>query len=364
METIRHRRRIELRSVSEQAAEWLLILENADDATRAEFADWLTQSPLHVGAFLRASAVDSLVGGSDLSGVETGFTNDASNVVELETRDHDRHLDRATPSNRPAVRTWQAARWAWPFAAGVAIIAIALGVSFVMPRYAHDSWQQYSTAIGEQRMLELEDGSTLYLSPGSRVSARFGPDVRQLRLEAGEAMFKVHHDVARSFRVHAGRSVVQALGTQFSVNRLRDEAIVSVLEGTVQISKEPTLLETLVAPVTRSDQAPKPVRVTAGQKSRIAADGAIAAPTPAEVDRAKLWRERRLNFIDETLYAITEEFNRYLRTPIVVRDASVGERRYAAAFDADDPESLLAVLARDPNLIIERHPDKIIIRAR
>jgi transmembrane sensor len=106
------------------------------------------------------------------------------------------------------------------------------------------------------------------------------------------------------------------------------------------------------------------VRVTAGQKSRIAADGAIAAPTPAEVDRAKLWRERRLNFIDETLYAITEEFNRYLRTPIVVRDASVGERRYAAAFDADDPESLLAVLARDPNLIIERHPDKIIIRAR
>jgi ferric-dicitrate binding protein FerR (iron transport regulator) len=65
MTTMKTRRDTEARSVAEQAAEWLLILEDGRQEDRENFADWLNQSPLHVAAFLRASAVDSLLGEVD-----------------------------------------------------------------------------------------------------------------------------------------------------------------------------------------------------------------------------------------------------------------------------------------------------------
>src|SRR4051812_26296620 len=52
-------------SIAEQAAEWLMILEDQRPEDQAAFADWLAASPLHVGAFLRASAIDTLAAGID-----------------------------------------------------------------------------------------------------------------------------------------------------------------------------------------------------------------------------------------------------------------------------------------------------------
>jgi ferric-dicitrate binding protein FerR (iron transport regulator) len=65
MTTMKTRMDMESRSIAEQAAEWLLILEEGNLEDQEAFADWLTRSPLHVGAFLRASAVDELGRGVD-----------------------------------------------------------------------------------------------------------------------------------------------------------------------------------------------------------------------------------------------------------------------------------------------------------
>jgi ferric-dicitrate binding protein FerR (iron transport regulator) len=46
--------------LAEQAAEWLLELESSDPKVHVRFADWVRQSPQHVGAFLKASAIDAL----------------------------------------------------------------------------------------------------------------------------------------------------------------------------------------------------------------------------------------------------------------------------------------------------------------
>jgi transmembrane sensor len=205
----------------------------------------------------------------------------------------------------------------------------------------------------------------MYLSPGSRVDVLFVADERKLQLDAGEAMFKVHHDASRPFRVHSGSSVIQAVGTQFSVNRMRGDSVVSVVEGAVQISRDRSLVEKIVAPVTGSGSADvKAVRLTAGQETRIGGGGEVATPKRTDVDPMKDWKDRRLTFINETLFAMAEEFNRYNRTKIRVEDAAAGERRYAAAFDADDLESLVAVLQSDSTLQIEKRNDEIVVSSR
>jgi transmembrane sensor len=76
------------------------------------------------------------------------------------------------------------------------------------------------------------------------------------------------------------------------------------------------------------------------------------------------WRERRLIFRDQTLEQIVVEFNRYRATPIRLAGGSVGERVYTGVFDADDADSLLQVLSRDPALEVDRSGEAIIVRLR
>ena len=67
--------------------------------------------------------------------------------------------------------------------------------------------------------MPLPDGSFASLNTASRVSVRFTPERRAVRLEEGEAWYQVAHDRARPFVVEAGPVRVQAVGTAFSVRR-------------------------------------------------------------------------------------------------------------------------------------------------
>lgn len=356
MSTMKSRVDAESRSIAEQAAEWLLILEEGDPTDREQFADWLKRSPLHVGAFLRASAVDELASNLDPEKnleVETGPFEDLTDIAPSASA--------ARTQPQPGgfrVRTWA-------IAACSALLAIALVSLFTARQLSEDSWKHYSAAVGEQRILELEDGSVMYLGAGSSVDVSFTHSERRLRLVNGEAMFQVHHDASRPFQVHVGRTTVQAVGTQFSVNRVRNDSLVSVVEGIVQISREPTLVEKLAAPVGISAPHSQPVRLAAGQETRVAEDGEVSVPKAASVDPVKNWKARRLTFINETLFAIADEFNRYNRAPkIRIADSAAGELRFAAAFDANDPQSLVMVLEGNPRLNVERRGSEIVIQSK
>ncbi len=94
------------------------------------------------------------------------------------------------------------------------------------------------TSLGEQRFFKLDDGSVLYLNTQSRVEVRYSRAARVVRLIEGEAMFTVEHDAARPFRVMAGPTVIQAVGTRFNVYRTRLSTTVSVVEGVVKIAAD------------------------------------------------------------------------------------------------------------------------------
>jgi ferric-dicitrate binding protein FerR (iron transport regulator) len=59
------------------------------------------------------------------------------------------------------------------------------------------------------------------------------------------------------------------------------------------------------------------------------------------------------------------EFNRYNRLPqFRLEGKDVELRHYTGVFDADDPDSLVQLLAAEPGLAVERNGDEIIVSER
>lgn len=340
-------------SLNEQAVGWLLTLEgHCTRETEARFHRWLESSADHIQAFLEVTAVDR-----DLDAIDPERQIDletlildvcskgASSIVMLEKS--------ATTPDSPAPK--HLSRWNMGLAAAVATLVILSGLFFwtrPAPTASH-----YMTAIGEQRALKLEDGSLLHLNTRSHIEIDFTGQTRDVRLLAGEALFNVKHDTARPFRVHTGSALVQAVGTQFNVYRHENATTVSVVEGSVKITRD----ENSGA---RNGSLPVHLMLAAGEEARIGSDGHAVKRTGAKVDKAIAWRQRQLDFDRTTLAYAVEQFNRYNEIQIRIADPELGLREIDGVFNADQPQALLDFLSQERTIWFERKTDAIIIHAR
>ncbi len=94
----------------------------------------------------------------------------------------------------------------------------------------------YLTSIGEYSTQTLDDGSVLSLNSNSHVEVNYTPSKRVINLLKGEAHFHVTPDSNRPFEVYAGNRMVKAVGTAFSVYRLKDNIEVLVTKGKVDLA--------------------------------------------------------------------------------------------------------------------------------
>lgn len=323
------------RLLVQRASQWHQILQHASDAERAEFVAWLKQSPLHVKEYLEAAYTDQILSHIDserLEDVDALIATTAPNVTAL--------------SQAPAITKAASSRFKWLKAAiAAAFVACMVAVPLI---YQHYRAPAFSTSVGEQRTIELADASLVTLNVDSRIQVRLDQQGRDVELVHGEALFKVAHDVSRPFRVQTRSAVVQAIGTQFNVYERPDGTRVSVLEGRVKVTS---------AVMTES--------LGAGEEVQVRLDGAITRPAHADVTRTVAWRERRLVFADTPLEDMVYEFNRYSRlVRLRIEGVPPGTFHYNGIFDAADPESLVALLAKEPDLVIRRHDGEIVISAR
>ena len=342
--------------VAEEAAEWLEELAVGGTEARVEFAAWLRRSPRHIEEFLLMKALDREAQQLDperLLAVPPMRADLLGNVAALE-------LD-ASPRRRGAsVRARAASSWRWgSMAAGLLLMALGLLWLATMP----GSEKRIVTGIGEQRAIELDDGSIVQLNARSRLQVSFSSARRELHLMEGEALFKVARDASRPFLVRTPSAVIQAVGTQFNVYRRGGDTTVSVIEGTVRI--EPVSAAGGAMRQAASAAAAQGAALfSAGEEARIVASGALSR-APSDVAAATAWRQRRLIFKGNALAEIADEFNRYNRgVQIRIEGEALRARRYGGTFDADDPQSLVDFLRPQPGLQIREEGAEIRISAR
>jgi len=369
-------------AIAEQAARWHTVIAKAGRRELAQFNAWLKMSPRHGYHFMYARALDVLL--KKLDPDRTKFDPRAwvqearSNVIPLPTapiartegmsEESERASETATgaPTAPPLPKRAENNRRSFlreAIAASAAVVLLAVGWITASDGWG---WKEFKTGTGEQRSVELADGSIVHLNTDSRVLVRLTDHVRDIRLAQGEALFTVHHDTTRPFRVHAPGSVIQAVGTQFNVYRRDNATRVSVIEGVVRITSDSEAKSATKPTAAESPQQPKQPEaptLTAGQEAEITTAGRISRRPQLDVVNVVAWRQRRLVFHADSLADMVAEFNRYNLSPKFRLEGVDGyNRHYTGTFDANDPESLAVVLAQEGAYSVERVNGDIIIR--
>jgi transmembrane sensor len=185
----------------------------------------------------------------------------------------------------------------------------------------------YRTDVGEQRIVQLADGSILRLNTDSRVTVALRKDRRDIRLERGQALFEVAHDPARPFLVHADRTVVRALGTVFDVRRSGRLVDVTLVQGSVRVGA-----------------AGRQVTLKPGERVEIR-DGEVARATPADARRDLSWVDRRLVFERTPLAAAVKEVNRYSKRKVELEAADLAAAPVNGTFETGDARTFAAAAA-------------------
>jgi transmembrane sensor len=340
----------------QRAAEWYEAMSNgeADEAQCGEFVAWVAESPLNSAAYYKITAL-------------ARETREAGREARLSGRP----LLQDLQPEVMALTEWSSAgavarprrplmRWTAGLAAAAALLFMTLWV------VADLRTDRYATPIGEERTVNLADGSVIYLNSQSKIQVVLTDSSRDIRLE-GEALFEVAHDATRPFRVHTREAMVRAVGTQFNVATRRDGTQVAVIEGKVHVSSDrgavPRIADMFGAKPRSSARAP--MALAAGQAARVLPTGIVERRPSSEAANAIAWREHLVIFERASLDQAIEELNKYQRAPrLRLENVTPGTHHYSGTFDAKDPASFADFLSREPDLIVERRGDEIVIRGR
>ena len=106
----------------------------------------------------------------------------------------------------------------WISAAASVLLLIGLGISSLY-LYTQTIRNEIVYSSGDSvKEIQLADGSHIWLNSSSllKVSGSFGKKQREVFLN-GEAYFEVKRDESKPFKIHAGETVTEVLGTSFNV---------------------------------------------------------------------------------------------------------------------------------------------------
>lgn len=184
----------------------------------------------------------------------------------------------------------------------------------------------YRTSIGEIRDFTLADNTRMWLNTASAVNVSFQPDVRQLRLIAGEVLIRTAGGPNRSFVVDTHMGRLRALGTRFTVRQEENATFLAVYEGAVEVR-------------TAGTDAGRVVE--AGHQVHFTRD-TISVSAPADRTREE-WANGILLAEDISLADLVRELARYRFGHLSVAP-EVAELRVLGGYPLHDHDKVLAML--------------------
>jgi transmembrane sensor len=336
--------------IYEEASVWFVEMRagDVDAAGRQRFDAWVRKSPEHLRAYLEISEIWD----------DAPLVDEAQSVAADELIAKARAGAEVVPFGGPSVNTPAPgasrqtslprfrARGRW--AAAAAVGAIACGLAAFLG-YRHFREPEYSTGIGEQRVLTLADGTRVELNSRTRLTIRFTDERRDVELNEGQAMFTVAKDARRPFVVLSRNLTVRAVGTAFDVNQQGTNTTVTVVDGRVAVG-------------TPGSASPAPVMVDAGEQ--VTAPVQVHKPLRAarvNVSAATAWTHGELVFEGSRLADVIEEFNRHNERQIVLADPALQDLEISGVYASTDPDLFIRFMRAQPHVRVEETPGSVVI---
>jgi transmembrane sensor len=335
--------------VDEAAAAWVLRCDRGLTASEQDdYLSWLAADPRHGVALARHRR-----------------NWERLNLLALWRPEHARRPNRdlLAPSDAAPAPARSESRWQTLWLPLAVALAVLVALNTVVERWVQPRPMPVGDLAGyatEQRV--LPDGSRIELNHGAEVEVFYTESVRRVRLERGEAHFKVATEPGRPFRVEAGSVRIEAVGTAFSV--LHGESAVEVLvtEGRVRVGE-------MRASQPRWRQAPAGdgQLVLAGQSAWIglrAGDPMQVREVPyAEMVQRLAWQPRLLDVTTIPLQRVVDDLNaRSNGQLLVVMDEALGGVEISAALRWQEVEEFLELLEKKFFVTVERTENEIRLR--
>ncbi|GJL55321.1 MAG: sensor [Nitrospirales bacterium] len=218
--------------------------------------------------------------------------------------------------------------WSWGSALAVmsvAVVMVGCLVSVWPSSPIHEA--SYQTVKGEQRMVTLVDGSTIFLNTDSQVSVQMSDETRVVTMHRGEAVFTVVHEPGRPFDVQAANGIIHDIGTQFLVRHFSTDVQVAVLEGRVAVEVD-------AQASAKPAQNPHPLKQ--GEQVMYTPEGQLSHVKSFNVQTTAVWRQGQLVFVETPLSEVLDEWARYHPGVIRLDDPSLGRVPISGSFRLDN----------------------------
>lgn len=188
----------------------------------------------------------------------------------------------------------------------------------------------YTTALGEQRRLTLEDGSRLVLNTDTSVKVRFNEERREIELRRGQAFFDVSAD-PRPFNVKAGAHDITVQRGRFDLRLEEQQLSVLAINGIATLSEE-------------SETGKQLARFGNGERVRIDAGFHLEQDRP-NVNDLLAWQSGQAAFRGESLARVIKEMNRYTERELVLADERAAALRISGVYRVGDNRAFARSLA-------------------
>lgn len=206
-----------------------------------------------------------------------------------------------------------------------AIFVVALGLGFLAhyqinttkeaPVYT--SQINYSSEKGAVSTIHLEDGSSIWLSSGSKIAISKKSTGEMTAILNGEAYFDMVPDPKRHFVVDLGFFKVKDIGTKFDIRAYRDEQVIyaTLADGQIDFFKS----------TDESILSMKPGEYMQFNKQSNHMVVSIQDPSIATA-----WKDGKFVFIHKTLAEICRELESWYNVQIVITNKSLANTRYTS----------------------------------
>lgn len=242
-------------------------------------------------------------------------------------------MEAARRALRPEAERGASRRWAFPaLAGGLAILLAVVALPRWLSAPADPAGAAYSTVAGQQRTVQLADGSSILLDTDSEISVRYSSRTRRVDLLHGQAQFTVQGNHAWPFVVHAGSGTVTAVGTQFQVRVNEDSTDVALLKGKLAIATQAT------------DGTAQSASLIGGESLGYDQHGQITPIHPMDTQQVQGWTQGKLFVHDWRLQQLVQEMNRYSSTKLAVSDPSLKNIHISGIFRTNDQKTFLLLL--------------------
>ncbi|KAA8730884.1 FecR family protein [Acinetobacter qingfengensis] len=198
--------------ILEQAAQWVVKIrsEPLNAEQQQQFEQWRNASQQHQKAWQRAQRL--------LSTLQC-LPNQSQNILEQSEKKQQQHLSKL-----------------------MILVFLSITATAIAYWQFYPAWNgDYSTKTGEQKQIQLEDGTQLDLNTQTALDVQFSERQRLIVLHYGEIAIQTGHeniDTYRPFIVESQHAYMQALGTVFNVRQLKQEqsTCLAVMQNAVKVT--------------------------------------------------------------------------------------------------------------------------------